>query len=48
VNENYVNGVSLTRGTSSNRSHIWTYSSVVLVGTGNNDRCSLCDHNSPC
>jgi len=44
---NYVDGVSLTHGTSPNRSHIWTYSSVVFFASGNADRCSICDDNKP-
>ena len=42
VNENYVDGVSLTYGTSSNRNHIWTYTAAVTIGGGNRE-CGNCN-----
>ena len=45
VNQNYVDGVSLTYGVSSNRNHIWTYTAAVLVvddGIG----CGNCNNNN--
>ena len=46
VNQNYVDGVSLTHGTSPNRTHIWTYTAVIKFGD-DIDRCTICDRNKP-
>ena len=46
VNQNYVDGVSLTHGTSPNRTHIWTYAAAILIGD-DTDRCTTCDKNKP-
>ena len=46
VNQNYVDGVSLTYGNSSHRNHIWTYTTAITVG---NDRrgCGICNFMKP-
>ena len=43
VNQNYVDGVSLTYGDSSNRNHIWTYTAAITVRF---DRigCDICNN----
>ena len=46
VNQNYVDGVSLTHGTSPNRAHIWTYTAVIKFGD-DIDRCTICDRDKP-
>ena len=46
VNQNYVDGVSLTHGTSPNRNHIWTFTAVIKFGA-DTDRCTVCDSNKP-
>ena len=46
VNQNYVDGVSLTHGTSPNRAHIWTYTAVIKFGD-DIDRCTICGRNKP-
>ena len=46
VNQNYVVGVSLTHGDSSNRNHIWTYTAVIFVG-GDSSGCGNCNNNKP-
>ena len=45
VNQNYVDGVSLTYGVSSNRNHIWTYTAAVLVVDGGIGCCN-CNNNN--
>ena len=46
VNQNYVDGVSLTYGDSPNRNHIWTYTAAITV---RDDRrgCDICDFMKP-
>ena len=46
VNQNYVDGVSLTYGNRPNSTHIWTYVFVTKSGT-DTDRCLLCEDNKP-
>ena len=46
VNQNYVDGVSLTYGDSSNRNHIWTYTAATAVGD-NRSGCGNCNNNKP-
>ena len=46
VNQNYVDGVSLTHGTSPNRNHIWTFTAVIKFGA-DTDRCTICGRNKP-
>ena len=46
VNQNYVDGVSLTHGTSPNITHIWTFTAAIKFGT-DSDRCTVCDDNKP-
>ena len=43
---NYVDGVSLTQGTSPNRNHIWTYSAAIKFGE-DVDQCKICDRDKP-
>ena len=44
--QNYVDGVSLTHGTSPNRNHIWTFTAVIKFGD-DIDRCTICGRNKP-
>ena len=46
VDQNYVDGVSLTHGTNPNRNHIWTYTAVIKFGA-DTDRCTICGRNKP-
>ena len=46
VNQNYVDGVSLTHGTTPNRNHIWTYTAAIKFGD-DVDRCQTCDRHKP-
>ena len=46
VNQNYVDGVSLTHGTNPNRIHIWTYTAAMKFGD-DRDRCTICDEKKP-
>ena len=46
VNQNYVDGVSLTYGDSSNRNHIWTYTAATTVGSSTRG-CDQCNHRKP-
>ena len=46
VNQNYVDGVSLTYGDSSNRNHIWTYTAVIFVGHDSSG-CEICNNRKP-
>ena len=46
VNQNYVDGVSLTYGISPNRNHIWTYTAAIKFGD-DVDRCTTCDRDKP-
>ena len=49
VNQNYVDGVSLTYGNNSNRNHIWTYTSATRHRILNtlHSGCEICNHNKP-
>ena len=46
VNQNYVDGVSLTYGDCSNRNHIWTYTAAVTVGDSTRG-CDQCTYMKP-
>ena len=46
VNQNYVDGVSLTHGTNPNRNHIWTFTAAIKIGP-DTDRYTICDSNKP-
>ena len=46
MNQNYVDGVSLTYGNSSHRNHIWTYTTAVIVGD-NRKGCGICSYMKP-
>ena len=46
VNQNYVDGVSLTHGTSPNRTHIWTHTTAIKFGD-DIYRCTICYRNKP-
>ena len=46
VNQNYVDGVSLTYGDSSNRNHIWTYTAATTVRLDRRG-CGICNNSKP-
>ena len=46
VNQNYVDGVSLTYGDSSNRNHIWTYTAATTVRLDRSG-CGICNNSKP-
>ena len=46
INNNYVDGISLTHG-SINKYHIWTLSAIVNFATNPTDICSVCASNKP-
>ena len=46
VNQNYVDGVSLTYGDSSNRNHIWTYTAVTTIRSSTRG-CAQCYYMMP-